>query len=126
GVFTQLLSRRTELVGADELLEDVASVLRQDEIHVSLGARLSQLAEAGQRLLGSVGPGAVSAPQSPPVAPPPQGSRQLVRVALSSDPTQARAELSALLERLDAALAEHGADLQVSGDVELRLVQSKA
>ena len=51
GVFQQLAARKHEITGAEELLENAAQALRQDELHVALAERLRGLAEAGQRLL---------------------------------------------------------------------------
>ncbi len=51
GVFTQLSARASQLAGAAELLEQAAAAVRQDELHIALGARLRELAEEGQRLL---------------------------------------------------------------------------
>jgi hypothetical protein len=57
GVFDQLRSRRSELAGAEELLEHVPSALRQDEINVSLAERVRDLARQAQRLLHPDGRG---------------------------------------------------------------------
>ena len=66
GVFTQLRGRRDTLSGGAELLEQVASALRQDEVHVSLALRLRGFAEEGQQLIQ--GPLASSAgPEARPV-----------------------------------------------------------
>ncbi len=51
GVFDQLMARSTELVGAEELVEQARAALRQDEVNVALGERLRDLARQAQKLL---------------------------------------------------------------------------
>jgi len=114
GVFEQLAARKHELAGAEELLENAAQALRQDELHVALAERLRGLAEAGQRLLAppitSKGKHWV---EGEPIAPLPAGrtidrtaaGRSAAAVALDQAVAEARAELDKLGDR--AAITVH-------------------
>src|SRR5690606_23549588 len=55
-VFAQLQEKSETLVGAEEVLDEVRSALRQDEIHVELASRLRELATQSQRLLSGPEP----------------------------------------------------------------------
>jgi hypothetical protein len=117
GVFEQLAARKHELAGAEELLENAAQAVRQDELHVALAERLRSLAEAGQRLLA---PPITSkgGPGGNPVAPIPAG-RTIYRVA---------AGRSAAAAALDQAMAEARAELDKLGDraaITVRIVVSE-
>jgi hypothetical protein len=107
GVFEQLAARKHELAGAQELLENAAHALRQDELHVALAERLRGLAEAGQRLLAPPIPSkGKRGVEAEPVAPIPAG-RTIDRTA---------AGRSAAAEALDQAVAEARAELDKLGD----------
>ena len=56
GPFEQLRRRKDSLEGASELLDDVVSVLRQDELNKPLVKSLRSLAEQAQRLLNPPAP----------------------------------------------------------------------
>ena len=103
GVYRQLVGRKDMLAGAAELLEQAASALRQDEIHVALADRLRSLAEAGQKLL-SAGP--------PP--PPPPGT--VVEVSASGR-AAALARLDAAFEEIRRAVEKRGDDAVLSGSI---------
>ncbi|MGE0327303.1 MAG: hypothetical protein AB7S68_33585, partial [Polyangiaceae bacterium] len=115
GVFIQLQGRAADLSGAAELLEDVASALRQDELQIALAERLRDLAENGQRLLQP------AAAASAPVVTKPAGARSLQRLELRGSAADAKARLSEFIAALDAAQAEHGDSVTVSGALELLL-----
>jgi hypothetical protein len=119
GVFEQLAARKHELVGAEELLENAAQAVRQDELHVALAERLRGLAEAGQRLLAppisSKGKHALG---GDPVAPIPVG-RTIDRTA---------AGRAGAIEALDQAVADARAELDKLGDraaITVRIVVSE-
>lgn len=100
GVFTQLHTRRSELEGASELLEKVASTLRQDEVSQSAAERLRALAEDGQRVLAV--PEEDAAPQPP-------GQR------VSEHRVSAKGR-AAVLAQLDEVVAAIRAELESAGD----------
>lgn len=112
GVFDQLDRldgpRRDE---AQELLEQVAGCLRQDELHVPAASTLRSLAERGQLLLkGSELP--------PP--PPPPGETLLARKSVSA---KGLADALSALERVAAELREvleRGHDVRLTGTLEVR------
>lgn len=105
GVFEQLAARRHELAGAEELLENVAQALRQDELHVALAERLRGLAEAGQRLL------------APPIKDkrgPTGGPVDLIPAGQTIQ--TAAAGRAAAIEALDQAVADARAAIDKLGD----------
>ncbi|MCA9612735.1 MAG: hypothetical protein KC586_08240, partial [Myxococcales bacterium] len=99
GVFAQLHARRSELEGASELLEKVASTLRQDEVSQSAAERLRTLAEDGQRVL--------AVPEGDPPQPPGQ---------LASEHRVSAKGRAAALARLDEVVAAIRAELEGAGD----------
>jgi hypothetical protein len=115
GVFRQLQSRKAELAGATELLEQAAAAVRQDEIHVALVERLRALAQAGQVLLTEV-----SSPPPPPPPPPPEPglSRSSVKVSAAGR-TAALARLDAAVDEVRRALEALGDDAAITGVIEI-------
>jgi hypothetical protein len=116
-VFEQLAARKHELAGAEELLENAAQAVRQDELHVTLAQRLRSLAEAGQRLLAPPIP-SKGGSGGDPVAPIPAG-RTIDRVASGR---------VAAAAALDQAMAEARAELDKLGDraaITVRIVVSE-
>lgn len=107
GVFEQLAARKHELAGAEELLENVAQALRQDELHVALAERLRSLAEAGQRLLAPPIAGRGKPEPRFDSADPTPASRTIARTA---------AGRSATLGALEQAMAEARAEIEKLGD----------
>lgn len=106
GVYRQLVSRKAELSGAAELLEQAVIAMRQDEIHVALAERLRSLAEAGQKLLSSGTP--------PPPPPPAQGT--VVEIHASGR-AEALARLDAAVEELRRAIGKLGNDVVLTGRI---------
>jgi hypothetical protein len=94
GAFAQLQGRTAELEGASETLEEVASVLRQDELNQAAAERLRTLAVQAQRILN----------------PPPLPGRVAYEGSLQ------RQGKAAVLERLEQALSEVRASLEGEGD----------
>ncbi|HET9619732.1 MAG TPA: hypothetical protein VFP84_00100 [Kofleriaceae bacterium] len=119
GVFEQLAARKHELAGAEELLENAAQALRQDELHVALAERLRGLAEAGQRLLA---PPITSKDRRGP------GGGPVDLIAAGRTIEAAGAGRSAAAEALDQAVAEARAELDKLGDlaaITVRIVVSE-
>jgi hypothetical protein len=106
GVFEQLRGRSIDLVGAAELVDDVQTALRQDEVNVSLVARLRDLARQGQKLL------------QPPL---PDKSSVLFRdeVSVQGGPN-VRVKLDQLVSSLRAKLDEEGDDVELQGTLTLK------
>lgn len=109
-VFRQLRTRRADLTGADELLENVARALRQDELNEALTGRLRDLARAGQDLLMP------SAPAPEPEVP---GREKAYAATLSRGARSARDELTQALAELDRAIESHGDSVEVEGSVRI-------
>jgi hypothetical protein len=109
GVFGQLQARRGDLVGAEEVTERVAQVLRQDELIEALAPRLRALAEEGQRLLvvpAHPGP-------TPPVSPAPPGAFQRNLEARGRAAT--RESLRRAIEDIETALDSFDDDVRLVG-----------
>ena len=102
GAFEQVARRVDELVGGEELLEEVRSAVRQDELNVQLAPRLRELAHKAQALLTS------DKPQASP--------KKILAIAKASaiGKDKARAELARVVQELESAI--NGAQ----GEVELR------
>lgn len=110
GVFQQLEARAGELTGAAELLEQVAQVLRQDEVNVKLAPRLKQLAHEGQRMLAG-----------PPPPPPKPGTEVLAQARVSAKGRAAvRAELEKAVKAIEEAVEKGGDAVELTGHLELR------
>lgn len=102
GAFDQLARRRGELEGAAELLDDVASTLRQDEVNLAAADRLRSLAERAQALLN----------------PPPTPGKVLVEVALTGDgKAEVLARLEAAVAEVRAAVESEAGEVSMSGTV---------
>jgi hypothetical protein len=106
GVYRQLVSRKAELSGATELLEQAALAMRQDEIHVALAERLRSLAEAGQKLLSS----------GPPQPSQPPGKGTVVEINASGR-AESLARLDAAVEEMRRAIAKLGDDVVLTGRI---------
>jgi hypothetical protein len=106
-VFGQLenVRARPDIEGAQELIERAASALRQDEAIEPLSDRLRKLAEDAQRLL------------APKPVEPTRGKVVLRRPMVAKGPAAVRAELAKLTADVERALAEAGADVEVSGEL---------
>lgn len=116
GVFSQLHAQEASLSGAKELLEDVAKVLRQDELNVALADRLRSLATAGQALLRPK-PQATSAGAAPvaPLPPPPPGAKVLVQKEIEAKGrSEALAKLRALVNDVESAIETSEVDVSLS------------
>lgn len=94
GAFAQLRNRTGELEGAEETLEAVSSVLRQDELNQAAAERLRSLAVQAQQILN----------------PPPAPGRVAFEAALS------RTGKAAVLTRLQEAVDEVKRALEAEGD----------
>jgi hypothetical protein len=108
------LRGRTDIAGGPELLERLEKALRQDELLVKLGSRIRELAKEALVL---VQPKAHPA-AGKPVAPPPGTEARTVQ-AQARGAAEARAALAQLVRDAEAALAEAGDDLELSGSVRL-------
>jgi len=100
GVFGQLRARRSELPGAEELLEQAHAALRQDEINVALAERIRDLAVQAQRLLH-------------PEAGRPERPVVLERRVQAKGATDIRQKLGALVQEVEAELEKSGGDLEL-------------
>jgi hypothetical protein len=110
GQFQSLRARAKELPGAEELLEQVVSALRQDELNVKLQPRLLALAEQAQLLLAP-------APAEPAL---PEG-HSLYSETLHAEGREAiRERLRQVVSAVDARLAEESDHVELHGSVELR------
>lgn len=95
------------LEGAAELLDALAGVLRQDEVNAALADRARRAAEQAQELLTvSVGK---------PV--PSRGKVVLAQAFAESGSVKALAALDAAIEKVRAAIADAGDDVEVSGSI---------
>ena len=104
GPFLQLKAKAGTVEGAQELLDDVARCLRQDELNEPLAPRLRALAGKAQRLLN----------------PPPPPGRVLVQAAWNKTGKAAVVdELRALVQRAEAALDGEGDDVVLTGSLTL-------
>ena len=106
GVFQQLLPKKGDNPEADEILDEVAKTLRQDELNIGLATRIRQLAERGQQLL-------VEKTAAPP---PPAGTQTLWTQRISA---KGSADVIAALE--DALAQVRSA---AEGNVEVALAGS--
>jgi hypothetical protein len=124
GVFGQLRARRTQVPGAEELLERAAQALRQDQVIVELAPRLRALAEDGQRML--------TPPESPippadgheagqrPIPLPEPGVRAILRRPLHARGRAAALETARVaFEEIAAKLESGGDDVTLSGEIVL-------
>lgn len=102
------LRARDDIAGGAELLERLSQALRQDELHVKLGARIRELAK-----------GALSLLQPKAVAPPPAGAESRSLSASGHGRAEAKAALSRLLKDAEAALETAGDDVEISGSLRL-------
>jgi len=116
GVFSQLHAQEAALSGAKELLEDVAKVLRQDELNVALADRLRSLATAGQALLRpKPQPTSAGAAPGAPLPPPPPGAKVLVQKEIEAKGrAEALAKLRALVKDVESAIETSEADVSLS------------
>ncbi len=113
GVFTQLHGQQATLNGAMELLEDVAKVLRQDELNVALADRLRALATAGQTLLRPKAPPTLggTAPAAPLSSPSPGAKILFQQDIKARGRGEALARLRALVQEVENALETSDADV---------------
>jgi hypothetical protein len=104
-VYGQLeaVAARHEVEGAAELIERASGIVRQDEAIESLADKLRKLAEDAQRLL---------APK-----PPPPGTVILRRRVSAKGAAAVRAELAQLTKELEAASAQAGEGVELSGEL---------
>ena len=111
GVFQQLVPKREANPEAAEILDEAAKALRQDELNVTLGQRIDQLAKRGQQLLVEK-----TAPPQPPPAP---GSQTLWTQRISA---KGSADIIAALEDAIAQVrtaAEGNVDVALAGSLTL-------
>lgn len=102
------LRARDDIAGGAELLERLSQALRQDELHVKLGARIRELAKEALSLL-----------QPKAAAPPPAGTESRSLSASGHGRAEAKAALSKLLKDAEAALETAGDDVEISGSLRL-------
>jgi hypothetical protein len=100
------LRPRQDVVGGAELLERLSAALRQDELHVKLGARVRDLAKEALGLL-----------QPKETAASPVGTETRSLLASARGRAPAKAALAKLLIDVEAALEAAGDDVDVSGSV---------
>ncbi|MBO6936777.1 MAG: hypothetical protein JJ863_17540 [Deltaproteobacteria bacterium] len=110
GAFDQLEGRQAELEGATELLEKVASVLRQDELNQAAAERLRGLAEEATRILN----------------PPPPAGRVVYEGSLHR---QGKAEvidhLESALAKVREALDGEGHEVTMTGQIRISVPGKK-
>jgi hypothetical protein len=102
------LRAREDIAGGAELLERLSQAIRQDELHVKLGARIRELAKEALSLL-----------QPKAVAPPPAGTESRSLSTSGHGRAEAKAALSKLLKDAEAALESAGDDVEISGSLRL-------
>lgn len=107
GPLMRLLGDLKVAPGAEELLEQLRKVLRQDELHEVLADRVRQCAEAAQRL---------QRVEPAPTAPHVPGKKRLQQAVFSASTN--RQEAAATLRRLADAL-ESGETSELRGSLEL-------
>ena len=110
GQFQSLHAHATELPGAEELLEQVASAMRQDELNIKLAPRLRALAEEAQRLLA---PG-------PPKPVPPKSQSLYSETLHAEGPEAIRERLRRMVSAVDSQLSENNERVELHGTIELR------
>jgi len=110
GTFGQLAARTGELEGAAELLDEVARVARQDELHAPLGARLRELAQKGQKILQGTG-----------VKPPAGETVTNHRVHSAKGKIEALAKLDELVASLRTAIASAEDDVYLTGSIDMHV-----
>jgi hypothetical protein len=104
GAFGQLRSRSAELEGAAETLEEVASVLRQDELNQAAAERLRSLAVQGQQILN----------------PPPPPGKIAFEGSLRSDGKAAvLAKLESAFDDVRRALEGEDDDVTMTGQIQI-------
>ena len=109
GTFESLRARSGEIPGAEELLAQVASVLRQDELNRSAD-ELRRLAEEAQRLMR---------PEPPRPPPPPPGTKVLLDKTLTGrGSADVVAQLEAVLAEAKRAI-ESGDDAVLDGHIRI-------
>lgn len=106
GVFAQLRARSAEVAGAAEVVEQVCSALRQDEVNVALGERLRDLARQAQRLLH-------------PEAPPTPAPKVFEKQARAQGKAAIVATMAELMHELEQALKDAEDDVELTAHVRL-------
>ena len=107
-------SGRPDIAGGPELLERLEKALRQDELLVKLGSRIRELAKEALVLVQPKAQPAAGKPFAPA-----SGTEARTVEAQARGATEARAALAQLVRDAEAALAEAGDDLELSGSVRL-------
>ncbi len=104
----EALRLRPDRAGGPELLDRLSQALRQDEIHVKLGARIRDLAKEALILL------------RPPAPSPLSAGRETRSVPASArGRSEAQAALTKLVRDVEAAIDQAGDDLELSGSVQV-------
>ena len=99
---------RPDRAGGPELLDRLSQALRQDEIHVKLGARIRDLAKEALILL------------RPPAPSPLSAGRETRSVPASArGRSEAQAALMKLVRDVEAAIEQAGDELELSGSVQV-------
>src|ERR1019366_2567555 len=105
------LRGRHDLRGAPELLERLSQALRQDELHVKLGAHIRELAKEALGLQVK--------PPPPPPPPPPGTETKAISVA-GRGRADAKAALARLGEEGGAGLETATDDVELTGSLQVR------
>jgi uncharacterized short protein YbdD (DUF466 family) len=108
GVFTQLRTKTSELAGAEEVLEQIQSALRQDEIHVELASRLRELGRQAQQLLAG------------PIGPAPEERVIKTWKVKTEGRSEVNARLAELVRELEQELAQAEGEVELSGSLTLK------